>query len=63
MPLQPWMKLISVDDHLIEHPMVWQGQPPPGRGGQTRVVAVDGDHPASSRRSRTKECNNLSCIS
>ncbi|MFE4963770.1 amidohydrolase family protein [Streptomyces sp. NPDC056660] len=24
MPLQPWMKLISVDDHLIEHPMVWQ---------------------------------------
>jgi hypothetical protein len=23
MPLQPWMKLISVDDHLIEQPLVW----------------------------------------
>ncbi|MCW2884348.1 MAG: hypothetical protein QOE54_2863 [Streptosporangiaceae bacterium] len=23
MPLQPWMKLVSVDDHLIEHPRVW----------------------------------------
>jgi hypothetical protein len=23
MPLQPWMKLISVDDHLIEPPLVW----------------------------------------
>src|SRR3954467_14487330 len=22
MPLQPWMQLISVDDHLIEHPKV-----------------------------------------
>jgi hypothetical protein len=22
MPLQPWTKLISVDDHLIEHPLV-----------------------------------------
>ena len=24
MPLQDWMKIISVDDHVIEHPMVWQ---------------------------------------
>jgi hypothetical protein len=24
MPQQPWMKLISVDDHLIEHPLVWE---------------------------------------
>lgn len=24
MPLQPHMKLLSVDDHLIEHPQVWQ---------------------------------------
>ncbi|WP_158085850.1 hypothetical protein [Mycobacterium arosiense] len=22
MPLQPWMQLISADDHLIEHPKV-----------------------------------------
>jgi predicted TIM-barrel fold metal-dependent hydrolase len=28
MPLQPWMKLISVDDHLIEHPLVWQDRLP-----------------------------------
>jgi len=28
MPLQPWMKLISVDDHLIEHPKVWQDRLP-----------------------------------
>ncbi|GGL13798.1 amidohydrolase family protein [Nocardia jinanensis] len=28
MPLQPWMKLISVDDHLIEHPRVWQDRLP-----------------------------------
>ncbi|WP_109526585.1 MULTISPECIES: amidohydrolase family protein [Nocardia] len=28
MPLQPWMKLVSVDDHLIEHPMVWQDRLP-----------------------------------
>ena len=24
MPLQDWMKVISVDDHVIEHPLVWQ---------------------------------------
>jgi predicted TIM-barrel fold metal-dependent hydrolase len=23
MPLQDWMKIISVDDHVIEHPLVW----------------------------------------
>lgn len=23
MPLQPWMKLLSTDDHVIEHPRVW----------------------------------------
>lgn len=24
MPLQDWMKIISVDDHVIEHPLVWR---------------------------------------
>lgn len=24
MPLQDWMKIISVDDHVIEHPAVWR---------------------------------------
>ena len=28
MPLKSWMKLISVDDHLIEHPMVWSDRLP-----------------------------------
>jgi predicted TIM-barrel fold metal-dependent hydrolase len=28
MPLQPWMKLLSVDDHLIEPPGVWQDRLP-----------------------------------
>ena len=32
MPLQPWMELISVDDHLIEHPKVM------------RVVALSGGY-------------------
>ncbi|HMD23203.1 MAG TPA: hypothetical protein VKH61_03825 [Streptosporangiaceae bacterium] len=26
MPLQPWKKPISIDDHLTEHPPVWQGR-------------------------------------
>ncbi|PQD99651.1 amidohydrolase [Mycobacterium sp. EPG1] len=28
MPLQDWMKIISVDDHVIEHPQVWQDRLP-----------------------------------
>lgn len=28
MPLQPYMELISVDDHLIEHPKVWSDRLP-----------------------------------
>jgi hypothetical protein len=28
MPLQPYMELISVDDHLIEHPRVWSDRLP-----------------------------------
>ena len=28
MPLQTWMELISVDDHLIEHPRVWSDRLP-----------------------------------
>ncbi|MGO9030457.1 amidohydrolase family protein [Mycobacterium sp.] len=28
MPLQPWMELVSVDDHLIEHPRVWSDRLP-----------------------------------
>jgi predicted TIM-barrel fold metal-dependent hydrolase len=28
MPLQPWMKLLSTDDHVIEHPKVWSDRLP-----------------------------------
>jgi predicted TIM-barrel fold metal-dependent hydrolase len=28
MPLQPWMKMLSTDDHLIEHPRVWTDRLP-----------------------------------
>lgn len=28
MPLQEWMKIISVDDHVIEHPQVWKDRLP-----------------------------------
>lgn len=28
MPLQDHMQLISTDDHLIEHPMLWQDRLP-----------------------------------
>jgi hypothetical protein len=27
-PLQPWMKLLSTDDHVIEHPTVWSDRLP-----------------------------------
>jgi hypothetical protein len=36
MPLQPWMKLISVDDHLIEHPLVWEDR---RNGSRDRLAA------------------------
>jgi predicted TIM-barrel fold metal-dependent hydrolase len=28
MPLQPWMKLLSTDDHIVEHPRVWTDRLP-----------------------------------
>ncbi|WP_395106251.1 amidohydrolase family protein [Actinomadura sp. SCN-SB] len=44
MPLQPWMKLISVDDHLIEHPKVWQDRlPAKYREAGPRIVETPRD--------------------
>jgi len=41
MPLQSYMKLISVDDHVIEHPSVWETRLPPAmRDRGPRVVEV-----------------------
>ena len=45
MPLQDHMKIISVDDHLIEHPRVWQDRLPESlkeRG--PRIVEDDQRH-------------------
>ena len=42
MPLQDHMKLISVDDHLIEHPMVWEDRLPAAhREAGPRIVEID----------------------
>lgn len=43
MPLQDWMKLVSVDDHLIEHPNVWQDRLPMRyRDAGPRIVETEG---------------------
>ena len=45
MPLQDDMKLISVDDHIIEHPRVWSDRLPPAlREAGPRVVEVTEDN-------------------
>lgn len=44
MPLQPWMKLLSVDDHLIEHPRVWSDRlPSKFQEAGPRIVEVPRD--------------------
>ena len=41
MPLQPYMKLISTDDHLIEHPTVWEDRLPQRfREAGPRIVEI-----------------------
>jgi predicted TIM-barrel fold metal-dependent hydrolase len=45
MPLQESMKLISVDDHLIEHPRVWQDRLPAAyRDAGPRIVETPEGH-------------------
>ena len=45
MPLQDHMKIISVDDHLIEHPRVWQDRLPESlRERGPRIVEDDQAH-------------------
>ena len=38
MPLQPWTNVISVDDHLIEHPTAWR-DPLPRDEARDRLAA------------------------
>lgn len=45
MPLQDHHQIVSVDDHLIEHPRVWQERLPEAlkeRG--PRIIEKDGKH-------------------
>lgn len=46
MPLQDWMKIISVDDHVIEHPRVWQDRLPEAlrAEGPQIVETAEGHH-------------------
>lgn len=45
MPLQDYMQIISVDDHLVEHPRVWQDRlPAKFREAGPRIIEHDGKH-------------------
>ncbi len=46
MPLQDWMKIISVDDHVIEHPQVWQDRLPEAHReeGPQIIETAEGHH-------------------
>ncbi len=46
MPLQDWMKIISVDDHVIEHPLVWQDRLPQAlrEQGPQIIETAEGHH-------------------
>lgn len=46
MPLQDWMKIISVDDHVIEHPRVWQDRLPEAlrTEGPQIIETAEGHH-------------------
>jgi predicted TIM-barrel fold metal-dependent hydrolase len=45
MPLQPHHQIVSVDDHLVEHPRVWQDRLPAAlRDRGPKIVEADGKH-------------------
>ena len=45
MPLQPDMKIISVDDHLVEQPNLWQDRlPAEHREGRPRIIEDEQGH-------------------
>jgi predicted TIM-barrel fold metal-dependent hydrolase len=44
-PLQDYMQIVSVDDHLVEHPRVWQDRlPQKYRENGPRIVEENGEH-------------------
>lgn len=45
MPLRPEHQIVSVDDHLIEHPRVWQDRLPASFwSGGPRIIEQNGAH-------------------
>jgi predicted TIM-barrel fold metal-dependent hydrolase len=45
MPLQDYMQIVSVDDHLVEHPRVWQDRlPQKFKESGPRIIERDGNH-------------------
>ena len=45
MPLLDEHQIVSVDDHLVEHPRVWQERLPAAmRDAGPRIIEVDGKH-------------------
>lgn len=45
MPLQDSHQIVSVDDHLVEHPRVWQDRlPQKFREGGPRIIEQNGQH-------------------
>ncbi|MEB3070695.1 amidohydrolase family protein [[Mycobacterium] vasticus] len=45
MPLQDYMQIVSVDDHLVEHPRVWQDRlPAKDKENGPRIVEDGGKH-------------------
>jgi hypothetical protein len=46
MPLQPWMKLISVDDHLIEHPLAWHDRLPRDEARERLAAEIESESAA-----------------
>ena len=43
MPLQPWTNVISVDDHLIEHPLAWRHSRPRDEARERLVQEIESE--------------------
>jgi hypothetical protein len=46
MPLQPWTDVISVDDHLIEHPPAWHDRPPRDEARERLAAEIESESAA-----------------
>jgi hypothetical protein len=46
MPLQPWTNVISVDDHLIEHPLAWRDRQPRDEARERLAAEIESESAA-----------------